>query len=376
MQAGAGACRGAVATAKMSAQMSDQSRLTTALMLSVLLHALLLTLIPLARRARIEIPQPALVDVDLVPPLPKVAPQPAPPAAAPAAPAIPVPKQQIVSMPDEGEEKAPENPRLLSDRDNIVKEEMIHRDEPAAGSPEAKQKPPPQAAEAKAERQPPPPKAPAERPPKPQPAALPKLDQLLPPTDELVREGLVQPQAPAQGAAPAPAPEQQASIERKDLLRHGDPWRNGSLRGGSLDFLPAVREGDVTLLNTKAEQFAPFVRRVAMRVFENFIISLRRTVYSSLQGAVQESVIIEAVMDKRGNLLNITTKDRSVSIALATDHNLEAACRQGFFDRNPPPGAESNDGNIHFLFEAQVAVGIDPGGRRPVGGALLGAGLL
>jgi hypothetical protein len=353
--------------------MTDQSRLTTALILSVLLHGLLLSLVPLARRARIEIPSPPrLLDVDVLP-LPK---PPPPAAAAPAAPApapppVLIPERQIVSPPDAGEEKEPENARFLSDRNTTVKEEMVHRAEPAAGDPDSKAAAPPQHLKTEHAQAPPKPQAPRESA-NTQIAALPKLDQLLPPAGDLMREGLVRPQdAPA-----AQAPQQQASNQRTDLLRHGDPWRTGRLRGGSLDFLPAVREGDITLLNTKAEQFAPFVRRVAVRVFENFRILLRHSIDARRADAAEEFATIEAVMDKQGRLLSINTKDRSLNAALATDRNLQAATREGFFDRNPPPGAEANDGNIHFLFDARVALLADPG-RGLVGyRALFQAGLL
>jgi hypothetical protein len=203
-------------------------------------------------------------------------------------------------------------------------------------------------------------------------AALPKLDQLLPPTGDLIREGLVKPEA----EPPQPAPQQQASVQRNDLLRHGDPWRTGGVRGGSLDFLPSVREGDITMLNTKAEQFAPFVRRVAVRVFENFRILLRRSIDARSAESVEEYATIEAIMDKQGRLVSIQPKDRSTNAALATDRNLQAATHEGFFDRNPPPGAEGSDGNIHFVFDAHVGLLTDPG-RGVVGyRALFQAGLL
>src|SRR5690348_4203699 len=104
--------------------MAEQSRLTWALVLSVLLHGLLLSLLPVLRRAHLDLPAPpALLDVDVVS-LPKAQSK-APAAAAEAVPAppvppLPVPKQQIVSPPDVGEEKEPDNPRFLSDRDNSV----------------------------------------------------------------------------------------------------------------------------------------------------------------------------------------------------------------------------------------------------------------
>lgn len=377
--------------------MTDQSRLTWALIVSVLLHGLLLTLLPFIRRAHIEIPSPPpLLDVDVVPlpkaaapapkaPAPPAAPQPAAPAQQP--PPVLVPERQLVSPPDAGEEKEPENARLLSDRNNTVKEETVHRAEPAAGDPDAKPAPPPQEQPKVAKAEPAPAAPKPQAPPKPQAAprppsaresthtqvaSLPKLDQLLPPAGDLINEGLVKPQE----APPAPAPQQQASVQRNDLLRHGDPWRSGGARGGSLDFLPSVREGDITMLNTKAEQFAPFVRRVAVRVFENFRILLRRSIDARGAESVEEYATIEAIMDKQGRLLSIQARDRSTNAALATDRNLQAATREGFFDRNPPPGAEGSDGNIHFLFDARVGLLTEPG-RGVVGyRALFQAGLL
>ena len=143
-----------------------------------------------------------------------------------------------------------------------------------------------------------------------------------------------------------------------------------------MDFLPAVREGDITMLNNKAEQFAPFVRRVAMRVFENFWMTLRRSVGTGFAESVQEYAVIEAVMDKEGRLVSISLKDRSGSISVATDRNLQNACREGFFDRAPPSGAEANDGKIHFIFQAQVQLFVDPRSGGPTGGVLMSVGLL
>jgi hypothetical protein len=372
---------------------AEESRLAWALALSLLLHMLLLTLLPFIRRAQLALPQPpALLDIDVLPmPQPKPAPPPRPPAApAPAQPAavqppppqIPMPKSQIVSPPDAGEEKVPENAHLLSDRNNTVKEETIKRGEPLPGDPDARpkaaekeakvDKPQPAPRPAAKEARPVSQRAAAEARPKAGPAALPTLDQLLPTAGDLMRGAAGAPEKPA----PAPAPQQEASVKRDDLLRHGDPWRTSSLRPGSMDFLPAVREGDITMLNTKAEQFAPFVRRVAMRVFENFWMSLRRSVDARFAESVKEYAVVEAVMDRHGKLLNVSLKDRSGTVAVATDRNLQNACREGFFDRNPPSGAEANDGNIHFLFQAQVQLFVDPRSGGAAGGALMSAGLL
>ncbi len=370
--------------------MADQSRLTSALLISLLLHALLFSVLPFVRRAQISLPTPQLLDVDLAP-APRPPARPASPPAQPAvppAPPIPVPKQQIVAPPEPAEDKEPEQSRFLSDRNNTVKEEQVHRGEPAAGNPDAQPKapaPPPPAAKAEAPREAPKPapRAQAARPPAPRPvaaqpsgasrvAALPELDRLLPSAGELLRDD-------AAAALPTPALVARApsgTTQRTDLLNHGDPWKRSGVTGGSLDLLPSVREGDITLLNTKAEQFAPFVRRVAVRVFENFRIMLRRSLDTGRLQSGQEFATIEAVMDRQGQLIAINPKDRSPSATLSTDRNLQAATREGFFDRNPPPGAESNDGNIHFLFDARVAMMVEQG-RGVVGyQAVFQAGLL
>ncbi|MFN8624535.1 MAG: hypothetical protein U0587_00880 [Candidatus Binatia bacterium] len=371
---------------------TDDSRLAWALILSVLLHGLILTLLPLAKQARLALPQPPrTIDVDLAA-IPKVVVPKAPPPprapqaasvpgqAAPPPPAIPVPKQQIVSPPDKGEEKEPANARFLSDRNNVVKEEMVRRGDPAAGDPEGKgtatkkesaEKPSaPAKVEAKKPREDSGRKPAESARSDTQVAALPKLDQLLPPTGDMVREGAL----PREAESAAPAAEQHAKVERNDLLRHGDPWRTNGL-GGTRDFLPAVRDGDVTMLNTKADQFAPFVRRVAVRVFQNFVMLVRRSRDAGRE-STEEFATVEAVMDKSGRVLSIETKRRSGSVAFATDRNLQTACREGFFDRNPPSGAEASDGNIHFVFDARITVVHDGAGHRVPSWVMMGAGLL
>lgn len=362
--------------------MADESRLTWALIISVLLHGLLLSLLPFLRHAKLAVPKPSFVNVDLVqlpkvPVAPRVAPAPKVPAPPP--PKVVMPKQQIVSPPDKGEEVAPAHTRFLSDRNNTVAKEMVHHGQPVAGNPETQHQAREEKETRKAQKQVAKARAvharshveavPEHARARPQVAGLPKLDQLLPRAGDLIREGLVKPQAAA-----APTPQLEASNERTDLLRHGEPWKISGL-GGTMDFLPSVQAGDVTMLNTKADQFAPFVRRVAVRVFQNFWILLRRNMDSGLRQSVEESATVEAVMDMHGNLIDLKTKGAQFGGPLNTDRELRKACREAFFDRNPPDGAQASDGKIHFLFHTQVQVMVDPRGGVG-GGAMMGAGLL
>jgi hypothetical protein len=182
----------------------------------------------------------------------------------------------------------------------------------------------------------------------PRVASLPGLDRLMPDALRLAEEGYGKP-APEAGEQLA-----QADPPRRIQPRGSDGLMipmSGPL--GTLDFLPDVREGDITLLNTKAEMFAPFVRRVAVRVFQNFWISLKKDLTSAPLTA-QEEIEAEAVMDPRGEMIGFTITSRSARITLGSDRRLQQACNVGFFDRNPPPGARWEDGNIHFLFATAI----------------------
>jgi hypothetical protein len=298
--------------------------------------------------------------------------EPPPPAPPPEPPQrkLPVPEQQIVSPSDEGKNEAPPDTRLLSDRDNRVDQQMVKRGNPAPGESAPGEKPKPA---------PPPVKQgkPADtrsggqtnREPPPRVASLPGLDRLMPDALRLAEEGYGK-------DAPAPAGEQMAQNDLQHRLQsHGADglWIPSSGPTGTLDFLPDVREGDITLLNTKAEVFAPFVRRVAIRVFQNFLILLKHDLFASGLPTA-EQVEAEVVMDPSGEMAGFNINQRSARISLASDRRLQQACNEGFFDRNPPPGARAKDGRIHFIFRS--AIESQPTPRGPAFWVQLEAGLL
>lgn len=364
--------------------MTSRLRLAGALLVSITLHALLVAAIRVWYAGAAPVPGRIEIDLASVPP-PIPAPAggaPAPPAESaavppplePEPPALTLPERQIVSPSEAGEEKAPSGARFLSDRDNTVREQSVRRGEPAKGEDS-----PPQPVRGRESQVPSgsasggaraghagraAPSGAAAR----EQARTAALEDLLPGAARLAGEEY----ASAGGArlerlAKAEAP------ERRDLLKHGDPW--GSGRGGTLDFLPDVREGDITLLNTKAELFAPFVRRVGMRVFQNLIILLRRDL-ASARSATDESVTMEAVMNRKGEMIDLQFKERSAVASFGTDRSLQRACQEAFFDRNPPAGAEMADGNIHFLLNTRVAVIAGPDGRAAGYRAIFSIGLL
>lgn len=347
-------------------------RRSSAFAASLCLHVLALLLLASEQLPRMDLVQPRdLLPVTIVEPAkpkpapPSVekapAPEPISPPSEPAKPepepekeppaqAIPLPEQQIVSPPDAGEEiPPPPDTRLLSDRDNTVAEQMVRRGEPARqeGAEATEPEPPPPAPKGNEI---------ADGGGNQQLAALPKLDQLLPNALQLAGEGY--------GAVPANQEAAQEAAVKERPRRHFDNvWLPTSKEIGTLDFLPDVREGDITLLNTKAELFAPFVRRVAVRVFQNLLILLRREL-PGLAGTAEETVTMEAIMTRGGDLASLTIKERSSDLSIGSGRMLQQACRQGFFDRNPPAGAESDDGQIHFLLRTHILAMGDGGGVR------------
>jgi hypothetical protein len=364
----------AAAAAKIRQRMTDQARLSWAILVSILLHALVLMSVAILRNVRLTLPAtPPPIEVDLTQLPPLQARPPAPAQSEPAPPAPPpvlMPERQIVSPPDAGKEEPPAETRFLSDRDNVVEQESVRRGNGAAAPAEvaAPEDEPPQVAEpeekpAQAAVEPKPPKveAPASRrapPPIAAPrqqrqteiASLPKLDQLLPQPGEFARARPTPPSARSQAAA------------NRNLL----PGRRQvfAVSPGVSDFLPTIREGDITLLNTKAERFAPFVRRVAARVFQHLEIQLKRAARrGGNSSAGREYATVEAIMSKQGELVRARLVERETNTQLAVYKELLTAARpEVFFDANPPSGAEAADGNIHFilLVDLQVQVGSDP----------------
>lgn len=144
-------------------------------------------------------------------------------------------------------------------------------------------------------------------------------------------------------------------------------------RRGTSDFLLNIPEGDITLLNAKADHFAVFVRRVALQVFG----SLKRQSWQQLpfQEAtkVRDFVIVHVVMSLTGKFLSADIGESSGSVAF--DRMLFSATEEGAWDQHPPPGAEALDGNIHFIFQAKIWSQASPNGYGEQRWLLLGTGL-
>jgi hypothetical protein len=334
-----------------------------AIALSALLHLLAFLLLPLPEGGALPVVEPPL-EVALLPPD-----RPAP--------AIPPAARQMVAPPDRINDQAPANPRFESDRDNTVEHETVNPGVPHPGpeAPPAPKAAPPQ--RAVAPDRPPPVQqrqaaqrpAPPPRPAAPEPKHAPALDDLFASTEELVA---------AQRAAPEQPPSSEESGTGRRRLALAVPplapeWSLPGARG-TLDNLPDIQRGSVTLLNTKANVFSPFVRRVGERVFQHLVIRQRRLELQQILSA-NHPVQMRAILDTRGKLKSVQIEGQSGSATM--DDTLSDALNSAAFDNNPPPAAANANGEFEFVFQAQLrAFQPGPGGAPGRIESRLSVGLL
>jgi TonB family protein len=378
------------------------------LLVSIALHLLLLLWL---RGATLSVgdfqPPPVVV---------KLAPAPAPAQAKPAAqapkPQAPAaqakPSQQIVAPSDQENNLPPDGRAFLSDRDNRVDKETIKRGNPEAGQPAQPQppQPPPQQPPAQVASAPKPAAPPAPKPaapaperaarPAPQkapapradakpaqqrarreapptsetkpgetiPQRLPGLNQLFAPPDEVLARAEIDRRAAAAASGAAAQKPSAVDDPRKDLVSAPPPAPGlfGGMRG-SFDNVPDVAQGNLTMLNTKADRFAPFVRRVGTRVFQNLLIFQRQNLEPSDIIAATDLVTVHVTLDAKGRLKNFEVEDHSGSMAV--DQTLTDALKQAAFDDNPPKAAANAQGEYEFVFQAQLLAGVGQGPRGP-----------
>lgn len=370
------------------------------LLFSLLLHLLLLLLWPQFKRAAAP-PQEQLTAVELLPPEaftpPQVAqvppqvqePEPAeeqpkeeqqPPPA--------VPEQQIVSVPDEVNDQVPDQTRFLSDRNTAVKEQTVAVGTPLTKPPEEKKQPTPDKADTVTQKEPtqlalntpgrsrkPPVDNPLEQalkdakhkrsPLQGDPKARKAKPQLFARPDDVLAKGWLSTDGDAEDEEEA----QRTPPSGNELLAMAPPPARENFLTmpgprGTLDFLPDVRKGNLTFLNTKASRFAPFVRRVAQRVFQHLLIRQRRNLQVDDVVAARNYVQLQAKLDDKGILRGVTLHTRSGSYAV--DESLLDACQQGAWDENPPPEAKSEDGFYHFIFRSRINARFDATGLRGI----------
>ena len=185
------------------------------------------------------------------------------------------------------------------------------------------------------------------------PRELPGLEKLLAPPGKVLAES-------GRPSRPPPTAPAQDSATTRDLLRAPPPAK-GLLAGlrGTYDNLPSVAAGKLTFLNTKADRFAPFVRRVGTRVFENLLIEQRKRLNAPEILAARNSTTVRVILNSQGKLQDLQIVERSGSQSM--DGTLLEALRAAAFDPNPPPDAATDDGTYEFIFRAQVLASVASG---------------
>jgi hypothetical protein len=266
----------------------------------------------------------------------------------PKPPQIPIPQTQLVS-PSEGSDVSPEIPtRLLSDKDSRVAKEQIKRGlDPAPLKSEK-----PKTASAASTKSASAASKSNNKPAKPEPLEFAKLKLS---DDQLLKTFQQEKSAIKQNSPYNSSPVDSRSADDRNLkLKEYSPFSHSALDNympGIPDFLPNIQDGEVTLLNTKADKHAVFVRRVALQVFG----SLRAYSWAKLPAAefarVKEFVTIHAVLSPEGKLLSTKIEESSGSPSF--DNVLKSAADKSAWDQNPPASAKAEDGNIHFIFKSR-----------------------
>lgn len=324
------------------------------LVASLALHALLVVLLFGTRAPQ----QPAVtaIEVTIEPP-----PEPALRRAAQ--------RPQIVSPSNAAPEPPPENTTRLSDTDSRTDVEKIRRGD-GGGIPGEQSKAPPadpaaksvpaesaqqpenqkQAEQKTRTKEPPPPEQQKQRP-KPAKQDLNLKDLKLDDSTVALKFGTT-PKNPA-----ASAPQSAASSPTKSLSEYqafSRPPGSGAAFFGSAgisDHLPNLPDGDITLLNAKANIYASFVRRVAIQVFTQLRSQGWERLSAQQIRQLTGFATVEAVLKPDGTFLRAQIIESSGSDSF--DGVLFTSAKNGATDPNPPPGAAAKDGNIHFIFKAR-----------------------
>lgn len=273
------------------------------------------------------------------------------------------PKRQIVS-PSVPSLKPPENTDKISDVDSRTEVEKIRRGDPggAPGKPEQQAQPSkPQEQQKPSVSQPEPPQrlAPkaeakqSERPPvksqEPQSKRDLHVSDLKLDSATLTSKFGNTPQNPSKARS--------SNSSASDLSQYqafSRPPGSGATfvgTGGINDHLPNLPDGDITLLNAKANTYAGFVRRVAVQVFAQLRVQGWEKISAQQLQRLGDFTTIEAVLSPDGKFIRASIVGLSGSDAF--DSVVNTSVSQGASDPNPPEGARAKDGLIHFIFRAR-----------------------
>jgi len=168
------------------------------------------------------------------------------------------------------------------------------------------------------------------------------------------------------------APDVAANAPTKSLSEYqafSRPPGSGAAFFGSAgisDHLPNLPDGDITLLNAKANIYASFVRRVAIQVFTQLRSQGWERLSAQQIRQLTGFATVVAILNPAGKFIRAEVIESSGSDEF--DNVLHTSATKGASDPNPPPGAQAKDGNIHFIFKARSwsQIGVNRRSGAPV----------
>jgi hypothetical protein len=309
-------------TGKSSATIDGATRI--GFTISILLHLILVGFI--ASSPAPETPQPNVISVTIEPPAKTNRPQ------------IVSPSETKKTAP------APEIPLRLSDNDSSIDKEQIKRgDNAGKPAPAAPPRPPSQPQQRLARQQ-----DSKKAPNPPQRINNLKLDEAT------LSERFGRNSANNAQRNENQERAQEAATNPSSYAAFSRPPGSGAAflgNAGTNDFLPNLPDGDITLLNAKANQYAGFVRRVAVQVFAQLRAQGWERLSAFEISRLSDFTSIEAVLSPEGRFMRVRLLASSGSSAFDAVVNLSVS--SGASDPNPPAGARASDGLIHFVFKAR-----------------------
>lgn len=282
------------------------------------------------------------------------------------------PQKEIVSPPLQKSLTPPENTNKLSDSDSVAVKEQVKRGD-NGGSPGAPSAMPQQQQQQQqqkpVEQQPPKQQQQQPAPPQPKQQQQPQQPAHEPSKGEHPIKNLKLDDATLAmkfGSSQAPRPSQQSAPSRSSLSDYRafsrPPGSGATFVGaaGISDHLPNLPDGDITMLNAKANTYASFVRRVAVQVFTQLRSQGWERLSRQQVQQLGDFTTVEAVMSRDGKLMGVKVQGSSGSSEF--DSVVQLSVKAGAQDPNPPPGAEAQDGLIHFIFKARSwsQMGVNP----------------
>jgi hypothetical protein len=151
----------------------------------------------------------------------------------------------------------------------------------------------------------------------------------------------------AKNAAAAPSSQSSSSDLSKYEAFSRPPGSGATFvgSGGVSDHLPNLPDGDITLLNAKANTYAGFVRRVAVQVFAQLRSQGWEKLTMGEVRRIDDFTTIEAILSPEGRFMTMRIVEGSGSSSF--DSVVKQSVAVGARDPNPPAGGRAGGPSEH-----------------------------